>query len=194
MYFLVKIQRCLADLTQSQMAVISRILLGTKSVDFVDAMARQPVERISELAEDLHVKGFHLELQLAHQQRQQGDLDGAAQAVKKVLANSSSYVEIQFNGTLQMGELEGYQLMKSTEPQSQRRGQEARNSAQTLQNRKTAAPIPSSLCADYAEGRRVGSGGSENDRIADDLARTQDARRSLMVGGPFIPASGEPSC
>jgi hypothetical protein len=35
-----------------------------------------------------------------------------------VLADSSSYIEIQFNGTLQLGELEVYQLMRSTEPQS----------------------------------------------------------------------------
>ncbi len=112
------IQRFLADLTQSQMAVISRVLLGTKSIDFVDAMRRQPVERISEVAEDFHVKGFQLELQLAHKQLQQGDLDGAVVAVKKVLANSSSYIEIQFNGTLQLGELEGVQLLNSTEPQS----------------------------------------------------------------------------
>jgi len=108
----------LADLTQSRLVEISRVLLGTRSIDFADAMARQPVKRVSEVAEDLHVKGFRLELQLAHQQRQEGDWDGAVSAVRRVLANSSSYVAIQFDGTLQLGELEGYQLMKSTEPQS----------------------------------------------------------------------------
>jgi len=112
------IERFLADLTQSRLVEISRVLLGTRSIDFADAMARQPVKRVSEVAEDLHVKGFRLELQLAHQQRQEGDWDGAVSAVRRVLANSSSYVAIQFDGTLQLGELEGYQLMKSTEPQS----------------------------------------------------------------------------
>jgi hypothetical protein len=110
--------RFLIELTQSKMAVIGRVLLGTRSIDFVDAMARQPVERISEVAEDFHVKGFQLELQLAHQQRQKGDVDGAIAAVKKVLADSYSYIGVQFNGTLQLGELEGYQLMRSTAPQS----------------------------------------------------------------------------
>ena len=151
------------------MAVISRVLLGTKSIDFVDAMARQPVERISEVAEDFHVKGFHLELQLAHQQRQQGDLDGAVVAVKKVLANSSSYVEIQFNGTLQLGELEGYQLMKSTEPQSRVADKKLVTAFNLCSIAKTAAPIPSSFCPNNTEGRRAGGGGPENDRIADDL-------------------------
>jgi Domain of unknown function (DUF4365) len=61
--------RFLIELTQSRMAVISRVLRGTRSVDFVSAMARQPVEQISELAEDFHVKGFQLQLKLAHQQR-----------------------------------------------------------------------------------------------------------------------------
>jgi hypothetical protein len=112
------IQRFLTDLTQSRMVVISRVLLDTRSIDFVDAMARQPVKKVSEVAEDLHVKGFRLELQLAHERRQQGDWEGAVSAVKKVLANSSSYLMIQFDGTLQLGELETYQLMKSTEPQS----------------------------------------------------------------------------
>lgn len=113
-----KMDRFLMELTRSKMAVISRALLGTRSVDFASAMAHQPVEHISEVAEDLHIKGFHLELQLAHQRRQNGDWDGALVAVKKMLAESSSYTEIQFNGTVQLGEMEVYQLMKSTEPQS----------------------------------------------------------------------------
>jgi hypothetical protein len=43
--------------------VVSRILLGTKPTDFVAAMSGQPSERITQVAEDLHEKGFHLDLQ-----------------------------------------------------------------------------------------------------------------------------------
>jgi hypothetical protein len=114
------IDRFLVDLTQSQMVVVSRILLGTKPIDFIDAMAGQPVERIAKVAEDLHEKGFYLELQSAHRQRQGGDLTGAIAAVQKVVAGSSSggYVEAHFNATLQLGELEVFQLMRSDGPQA----------------------------------------------------------------------------
>jgi thioredoxin-like negative regulator of GroEL len=100
------------------MAMISRVLLRTRPIDFVDAMAKQPAERLSEVAEDFHVKGFQQELRRANQQFQKGDVNGAITAVKKVLTESSAYIEIQFKGTLQLGELEVYQLMKSTEPQA----------------------------------------------------------------------------
>jgi hypothetical protein len=43
--------------------VVSRILLGMKPTDFVAAMSGQPTERITQLAEELHEKGFHLDLQ-----------------------------------------------------------------------------------------------------------------------------------
>ena len=115
------IGRFVQDLTRSQMDVVSRILLGTKPIDFVDGMAGQPVERVTEIAEDLHEKGFHLELQLAHQQLRSGDLAGAISAVQKVVASSSSsgYVGVHFNATLQLGELEGVQLTRSDGPQAQ---------------------------------------------------------------------------
>jgi hypothetical protein len=93
-------------------------IAGHQANRFVDAMARQPVERVSEIAEDFHFKGFQLELQLGHKQFRKGDVNGAVVAVKKALAESSSYIEIQFNGTLQLGELDVYRLMKSTEPQA----------------------------------------------------------------------------
>lgn len=59
----------LTELTRTKMAVISRVLLDTRPVDFVDAMAKQPVERLSEVAEDFHLKGFQLELRVAHNSR-----------------------------------------------------------------------------------------------------------------------------
>lgn len=52
-----RFERFLQDLTQSQMVVVSRVLLGTRPVEFADAMASQPIERISEVAEDLHERG-----------------------------------------------------------------------------------------------------------------------------------------
>jgi hypothetical protein len=111
-------ERFLSELTRAKISVFSRVLLGTKPIEFLDAMAKQPVERLSEVADDFHVKGFQLELQVAHQRFRKGDVNGAIAAVKKVLAESSSYIEVQFNGTLQLGELEVYQLMKSAEPQA----------------------------------------------------------------------------
>jgi len=110
--------RFLSELTRAKISVISRVLLGTKPIEFVDAMAKQPVERLSEVADDFHVKGFQLELQVAHQRFRKGEVAGAIAAVKKVLAESSSYIEVQFNGTVQLGELEVYQLMTSAEPQA----------------------------------------------------------------------------
>jgi len=46
-------------------------------------MASQPIERISEVAEDLHEKGFHLELQAAFLQRKSGDIAGAIDAINQ---------------------------------------------------------------------------------------------------------------
>jgi len=94
-----RMDQFLSDLYRAKMSVISRVLLDTPSIEFVDAMAKQPAEGLSEVAEDFHAKGFQLELQLAHQQFRNGDLDGSVAAVK-ILAESSSYIEIQFNGTL----------------------------------------------------------------------------------------------
>jgi hypothetical protein len=115
-----KFDRFLRDLTQAQMVVVSRILLGTKPIEFVDAMALQPIERISEVAEDLHEKGFRLELQAAFLQRKGGDIAGAIDAINKVAAGASAagYVEIQFNAILQAGELEWLQMTKSDVPQA----------------------------------------------------------------------------
>jgi len=115
-----RMERFLLDFTRSQTVVVSRILLGIKPLDFVDAMVGQPIERITEVVEDLHEKGFHLELQSAHQQQQSGDLAGAIAAIQKVVASSSSsdYVDVHFNATLQLGELEALQLMTSDGPQA----------------------------------------------------------------------------
>src|SRR6185312_7919729 len=108
------------DLTKSQTVVVSRILLGTRPVEFADAMASQPTERISEVAEDLHEKGFHLELQAAFLQRKGGDIAGAIAAIHEVAngASASGYVEIHFNAILQAGELEWMQVSKSEVPQA----------------------------------------------------------------------------
>jgi hypothetical protein len=115
-----RFERFLQDLTQSQMVVVSRILLGTRPVEFADAMASQPIERISEVAEDLHEKGFHLELQAAFLRRKGGDIAGAIAAIRKVAdsAGASGYVEVHFNAILQAGELEWLQVSKSGVPQA----------------------------------------------------------------------------
>jgi hypothetical protein len=88
-----RFERFLQDLTQSQMVVVSRILLGTRPVEFADAMASQPIGRISEVAEGLHEKGFHLELQAAFLRRKGGDIVGAIAAIRKVAdtAGASGY-------------------------------------------------------------------------------------------------------
>ncbi len=103
----------LEELTRSRMEVVRRILLDTKPLNFVSAMARQPVERAAAVAQDLHIKGFQLELNLAQQRFRNGEVEGAIGDIQKILANSAAYVEIQFNGTMQLGELEAYRLMKS---------------------------------------------------------------------------------
>ncbi len=115
-----RFERFLQDLTQSQMVVVSRILLGTRPVQFADAMASQPIERITKVAEDLHEKGFRLELQAAFRQRKDGDIAGAIAAINKVAdsARASGYVEVHFNAILQAGELEWLQVWKSDVPQA----------------------------------------------------------------------------
>jgi hypothetical protein len=100
------------------MIVVSRILLGTTAADFVEAMSGQPIVPITEVAQDLHEKGFHLDLNAAHTQMRGGDLTGAIAAVRKVLANSDGYLEVQFNATLQLGNLEFLEIVKSDQPQS----------------------------------------------------------------------------
>lgn len=115
-----RFDRFLQDLTQAQTVVVSRILLGTRSVEFAKAMASQPIERISKVAEDLHEKGFHLELQTAFLQWKGGDIAGAIAAIHKVADNAgaSGYVEVQFNAILQAGELEWLQVLQSDLPQA----------------------------------------------------------------------------
>ncbi len=108
----------LADLTRSQTIAVSRLLLGTKAADFVDAMRGRPIERIAEVAADLHEKGFRLDLQAAHDQMRARNLPGALATVTSVLANSKGYLEVQFNATLQLGEIEALELMRSDKPQS----------------------------------------------------------------------------
>jgi hypothetical protein len=110
--------RFLDDLAHSQTVVASRILLGTKAGDLVEAMRGHPVERVVEVATDLHEKAFRLDLQAAHTQMQQGNLTGAIATVKKVASSSTENVETHFNAVLQLGELEVLQLMKSEQPQS----------------------------------------------------------------------------
>ena len=89
------------DLMRAQTVVVSRILVQTPHVGFAEAMKSQPAERISEVAEDLHEKGYHLELGAAFLHRKSGDIAGAVEAIHKVAtsAGASGYVEVQFNGT-----------------------------------------------------------------------------------------------
>ncbi len=113
-------QSLLGALTRAQTVLLSRILLDTKPIEFVDAMAAQPVEQLKEVAQDMHEKAFHVQLAAAHRQHQEGDAPGAMGILKKVVdgANAAGYVEIHFNAVLQLGELQVLQLMKSQNPQA----------------------------------------------------------------------------
>lgn len=108
------------DLRRSHTVVVSRILMDTPHVEFADAMKSQPVERISQVAEDLHEKGYHLELRAAFLQRKGGDIAGAITSIHKVAAGAevSGHIEVQFNAILQAGELEWLQVTKSGAPQA----------------------------------------------------------------------------
>ena len=108
----------LADLTRAQVIVVSRLLLGTRAADFVDAMRGRPIKGVAEVAADLHEKGFRLDLQTARNQMREQDLPGAVATVKRVLAKSTGYLEVQFNATLQLGELEVLELIRSDKPQA----------------------------------------------------------------------------
>jgi hypothetical protein len=108
------------DLSQAQSVIVSRILMQTSHIEFAQAMKSQPVEQITEAAEDLHEKAYHLELEAAFLQRKGGDIPGAITAIRKVasIAAASGHLEVQFNAILQAGELEWMQLSKSDEPQA----------------------------------------------------------------------------
>ena len=107
------------DLRRSQTVVVSRILMDTTHVEFADAMKSQPVERISQVAEDLHAKGYHLELQAAFLQRKGGDIAGAITAIHKVAASaevSGGHIEVQFNAILasrRTGVVAGVEIRRS---------------------------------------------------------------------------------
>ena len=108
----------LGDLTRSEIAVVSRSLVSTEHTDFIEAMRGRPLERVAEVATDLHEKGFRLDLQRAHDQMKGGDRPTAITTVKKVLSCASGYLDVQFNATLQLGELEWMELIHSDGPQS----------------------------------------------------------------------------
>lgn len=112
--------RFLLDLSKAQTVLVNRILMGIKPFEFAAAMASQPVERLTEVAEDMHEKAFHVEMNAAHQKHRAGDLSAAMTALKKVVEGSkaSGYLEIHFNSVLQLGELEVLQLMQSDSPQA----------------------------------------------------------------------------
>ena len=96
----------LLDINRSLIIVMRRILRRTTHFDFVDAMAGQPLDRCEDEASDLHQKAFILEMELAQRQLRGGDLVGAISAVQKVVSNSSSYIEVHFNATIHLGQLE----------------------------------------------------------------------------------------
>jgi hypothetical protein len=113
-----RLERFVTDLIASQNAIVRRILLGTNAADFFAGVQQQPSERIREEAQDFHEKGFFLELSAADELRKRGNFPGAIAAIRKVLEKSDGHVVIQFNGTLQLGELEAVELMRSDKPQS----------------------------------------------------------------------------
>ncbi len=113
-----RLDQFVSDLIASQNAIVRRILLGTKAMDFFEGVQPRSSERIQEEAQDFHEKGFFLELTAADKLRKRGDFPGAIAVVKKILEKSDGYVNIQFNGTLQLGRLEAVELMRSDRPQS----------------------------------------------------------------------------
>lgn len=109
------------DLAAAQMLVVSRILMQTTPFEFAEAMRSQPIEQTSRIAEDLHEKGYTLQLDAAFVKRKSGDYAGAVEAIRKVAASAgaSGYVEIQFNAVLQARDLEWLLIQKSDAPQAQ---------------------------------------------------------------------------
>ena len=108
------------DLRDAHSVVVSRILTQTTHVEFAQAMHSHPVERIRKVAEDLHEKGYRLELDAAFDQRKRGDIDGAIVAIRKIATSAaiSDHIVIQFNAVLQAGELEWLRQSRSDEPQA----------------------------------------------------------------------------
>ncbi len=106
------------ELIQSKSIVASRILLSTGVRDFVEAMAGQAKRYQSNLASDLHVKGFHLELQQAWSQMRDGSLMDGIQTARRVVRTSVDFQEVQFHAVLLLGELEVLELSRSRNPQA----------------------------------------------------------------------------
>ena len=169
-------QRFLGDLIATQSAVTSRILLATQAGDFIGRMRGHKIERIVAVAEDLHDKGFRLQMQAAHD-LMRADKDAEAVAtIKRVIANSSGNLEIQFNAIAQFGTYQVRELMKSDKPQSWI----ARQSSKLRWN---FAVLPSgfpsiSICLQQSPVRRQNSlFACTKRRIADDLASALAGRR-----------------
>ena len=142
-------------------------------------MKSQPVERITKVAEDLHEKGYHLELQAAFYQRKSGDIAGAITAIRKVATSAgiSGYIEVQFNAVLQAGELEWMQLSKSDEPQA-RAADRKLSVASELCRIAKRTPRHLHLFAQITrKAAELSVAVQKTSRVNDDLARTPEAQR-----------------
>lgn len=178
------------DLVKAQVVVTTRGLLGTSHIDFVAAMASQPVDRKTLVAEDLHAKGFMLELDTAFRQRQAGDVTGAMATINKVIAAASAagYVEVHFNAALQRGDLEWVQTMKSALPQAQA-AQEKLLNAEELCRIARRKPKHLHLAAQML--RKAAE--LKDNQHTDELGSTPQTRHRPALGGSTLDAtSAEP--
>ena len=108
------------DLMHAQTVVVSRILLQTTHVELVEAMKSQPVEQISQVAEDLHVKGYRLQLDAAFVSGKMGISKGRSRRFTKWRRAPVRAAMSRFNSTryFQAGELEWMLVSKSEAPQA----------------------------------------------------------------------------
>jgi hypothetical protein len=110
-------ERFLQDLDAAQMTVLRRGLLLADHTDFVEAMRNQPLNKQDELADDLTEKAYRLRLVAAHNLVRAGDHAESKRRLLQVLGSSDISIYIRFNGTLQLGDVEWTEIMRSKQPQ-----------------------------------------------------------------------------
>jgi hypothetical protein len=108
----------LDDLRKAHHIVVSRTLMVANDTDFVDAMRGRPIEKVDDVAGDLHEKAFRLEMQTAYEILRTEDVAEAARRLKSILANPAASLAVRFNVTNLLGDVEWKGLMRSSEPQS----------------------------------------------------------------------------
>jgi hypothetical protein len=107
----------LLDLRTAHCVVTSRALLIATDTDFISAMLNRPVQAMDELSDQLRGKAFRIEMQAAHEIFRHGDIPEAKRRLNQILAGSDVPLDVRFNVTFQLGELEWVELSRSEQPQ-----------------------------------------------------------------------------